>query len=516
MRVLTASQMRLVESATIEQGMPGIKLMRNAGDAVHHAASRMLDEEGRVAIFAGKGNNGGDGFRVAELFARSGIQVDVYLLSDADSIRGDAKTCLSAYLSTKQPLYEITTSEQLRKHADNISDASLIVDAIYGTGLTGEVTGIAAEAISLMNWSRKQIIAIDIPSGVDASTGEVAGIAVTAMETVTFGCLKVGHVVKPGALYCGHITVENIGFSDTVMETVEPYARALVQTEAAALLPVRPYDAYKGSVGKVFVLAGSVGMTGAATLSSSAVLRVGAGVSILGCPESLNDILEMKLTEVMTRPLPEVRKKRCLSLRALGMVRELAAGVDVTAVGPGLGRYHETMELIRRFVRGYRGRMIIDADGLIAFSGDTAKLRESKAEIILTPHYGELARLMGTEPSTIADDPRTAALEAARATGAVVLLKGSPTVIANPSSIVYLNGTGNEGMATAGTGDVLTGTIAGFAAQGLHLFEAAVLGAFVHGMAGDIAAEETTAPGMIAGDILYHLPSALSDLLSTV
>jgi len=514
-KVLTAEQMAYVDRKTIEGGTPGIDLMRNAGSAVYDLITEIAgaDKKSRIVVLTGKGNNGGDGFRVSELLARGKYESSVYLAGRTADARGDAATCMNDAVQAGQVIREIESTDDLEYLSKNLKSTDIIVDALFGTGLRGEITGLAASIIDMVNDSGAVVAAVDIPSGVNSTTGDTAVHTIQADYTLTFGCLKVGHVCMPGRHACGDIKVVDIGFSSDVMDSVEPIAHTLTSVEAADYLPKRPYDAHKGSTGRIFMIAGSVGMTGAASLAASAAMRVGAGVVTVGCPSSLNDILEIKLTEVMTKPLPEVRKKRCLSLRALGMIRETAGKADVVAVGPGLGTYCETTELVRRFISKYSGRVVLDADGINAFKGNIETLFEAPGEIVLTPHPGELSDLTGESINTIIADPVDAAKRASLAAGKIVLLKGASTIIADPQGNTWINSAGNEGMATAGMGDVLTGTIAGFAAQGLDLFSAAVLGAYVHGLAGDIASMEKGILGMIAGDVLESLPDAILEIM---
>ncbi|MFC1538285.1 NAD(P)H-hydrate dehydratase [Candidatus Latescibacterota bacterium] len=514
MKVLTAEQMAYVDRTTIESGTPGIDLMRNAGMEVFEFIRDALAISSDIVVFSGKGNNGGDGFRVAELCAKSGYGVHVFLLGKKSKITGDASTCMQDFEKTGHEIIEITGEDTLENYSKQIMSANLIVDAIFGTGLKGEIEGFPASVIEMINASGAAVVAVDIPSGVNASTGEVSRVAVSADYTVTFGCPKVGHISPPGRNMCGVVEIADIGFSEEVMDAVESAGYTLTSTEAAQLIPKRSYNAHKGSAGKLFLLAGSVGMTGAAVLSSMSAMRSGVGMVTVGCPESLNDILEIKLTEVMTRPLPEVRRKRCLSLRALGLIRKAVVNADVVSVGPGLGTYVETSELIRRFISKYEGRVVLDADGINAFQGNIETLKTAPANIVLTPHYGELSRLIDMTIEEIAAEPSEAVKKASKLTGKIILLKGSPTVIANPQGEIWINGTGNEGMATAGMGDVLTGIISGFAAQGLDLFESAILGAYIHGMAGDYAVDEKGIHGMTAGDVLKRIPQTIIDILA--
>jgi ADP-dependent NAD(P)H-hydrate dehydratase / NAD(P)H-hydrate epimerase len=395
MIVLTAEQAAFLDRETITLGTPGLALMHNAGDAVAEAVEEMCEsEETEIVVVAGKGNNGGDGFRAAAHLAGCGLQVTVLLIGNRDNVTGDALNCLREAEMAEVPIYEVVDSGELVIQRPVVLDADIVIDALFGSGLRGEIEGNAAEAVALMNASRGRIVAVDVPSGVHAGDGGVSLAAVVAERTVTFGCLKAGHVLQPGRRMCGEVTVADIGFSREVLDSIEPFGHALTQDEAAKLLPVRAWNAHKNISGRVLVVAGSAGMTGAATLSAQAAMRSGAGIVRVGCPAGMNDILETTLTEPITVPLPEVGKKRCLSLRALGEVRRLVDSADAVAVGPGLGGYFETSELVRRFVAGFSGMMVLDADGINAFSGARDVLAEARGEILLTPHAGELARLM--------------------------------------------------------------------------------------------------------------------------
>ncbi len=514
MKVLTAIQMMDVDRKTIETGTPGIDLMRNAGMEVFHYIRDDIGIRSGIVIVAGKGNNGGDGFRVAELCAGERLNVQLLLIGEKAKVKGSAAVCMKDFEKLGGMVVEITDSGKLTEYGEVFRSAQLIVDAVFGTGLEGEIEGFYADVVDMINDSGASVVAVDIPSGVDATTGRISAKTVYANYTVSFGFPKVGHIVPPGRNLCGVIQIADIGFSEDVMAEAESAGYTLTPDEAAALFPERPYNAHKGSAGRVFLLAGSVGMTGASALAGKAALRAGAGAVTVGCPASLNDILEVKMTEIMTIPLPEVRKKRCLALRALGSVRSAVKKADAVAVGPGLGTYTETSELIRRFISKYKGKIILDADGINAYKGQFETLAESPAEIVITPHYGELSRLTGAEINNIAENPAEAAKNAAKVTGCIVLLKGAPTIIVGSAGELWYNGTGNEGMATAGMGDVLTGLITGFAAQGMNLFEAAVLGAYIHGTAGDYASEERGVHSLTAGDVLDRIPRAMTEILT--
>jgi ADP-dependent NAD(P)H-hydrate dehydratase / NAD(P)H-hydrate epimerase len=509
MRVLTAEQMSYLDSKTIEKGKSGLSLMREAGAKFFEFIEENIGIRTNVTVIAGKGNNGGDGFRVAELMSLNGYGIRVFLLGEKKQVRGDALTCMTSLEKTGIEVIEIHSPEKTGYALEIIDKSELIIDAIFGTGFKGETEGIIASIIDAVDSSDAIVVSVDIPSGVNSSTGEAAKTAVDADYTISFGCLKAGHVLMPGRKKSGIVKIAEIGFSEEVLNTIIPFGNSLTDNEAAFLVPERSYDSYKGSAGRVLIIAGSVGMTGAGYLTSLASMRAGAGVAVLGCPESLNDIMEAKLTEVMTLPLPEVSKKRCLSLRSLGMLREKAKNFDVVAIGPGLGNYHETSELIRRFVASYKGKIVLDADGINAFEGKIGLINDSPAEMILTPHYGELSKLTGFKIENIKADPITFCKKASEISGKIVLLKGAPTFISSPDNELWINNSGNEGMATAGMGDVLTGTIAGLSSQKLKMLDAAVLGAYIHGKAGDIISARNGVHGLMSGDVLNSIPEAI-------
>ena len=524
MKLVTGKQMAAIDRCAIEEmGVPGLDLMERAGRAVFEALCRMLGapekitvpSELRVTLVCGKGNNGGDGFVVACLLKIRGVSVSVFLVGERAAVKGDARTKLERAAERGISIYEVLKEEDLKRLTDEFISSDGIVDAIFGTGIKGAVRGLAAQVIERINDSGRPVVAVDLPSGVDADTGNVAGPCVRAQQTVTFGWPKVGQVFYPGRAYCGTLEIADIGFPPKAIEgrgVIEsrPYDMEwITPDEVAAILPHRAPDAHKGDCGRVVVIAGSVGLTGAAALASEAAMRTGSGLVTLGVPASLNDILEGKLTEVMTRPLPEVRKPRCLSLRAVGEIRRLMERANCTAIGPGLGTHRETVELVGRIVESATTPLVIDADGLNALSKNTVPLKNTAADVVITPHPGELSRLTGQSIADIRSDPIRAAREAAAEFHATVVLKGAPTVIGTKGGRIYVNSTGNAGMATGGSGDVLTGIIVSLIGQGLSPEEAAWSGVFLHGSAGDLARDRKGEPGMIAGDLVACIPEAL-------
>jgi ADP-dependent NAD(P)H-hydrate dehydratase / NAD(P)H-hydrate epimerase len=517
MQLVTAEQMSAIDRRTIES-MPGTAsgtvLMERAGLAVvDEIVSRSGSVAGdRIVVLCGRGNNGGDGFVIARLLNELKAQVEVFLFSERDRIAGEAKEAMEKWEAGGGITTVVLDEESVPDRTCSWADADLIVDALLGTGLHGEVGGLLRILIDRVNDLSVPIVAVDIPSGISGSSGRVCGTAIRATLTVSFGLPKIGHAFYPGKTHCGTLCVADIGFPSDIVEAEAGSLFMTSQDDARAWMPKREPDAHKGDVGRVFVLAGSVGLTGAAAMTAETACRSGAGLVYLGCPESLNDILETKLTEAMTIPLPEVGKKRCLSLRAHGRVRQLAEGADVVAVGPGIGRHHETIELIRRFVSQYQSApLVIDADALFALAG--ADVFPLSTPAVLTPHYGEFARLCDVEIEEVEADPLAMCRDRASEWGATILLKGAPTIVCGPSGETWVNPTGSAGMATGGSGDVLTGVIAAMIGQGVEPEVAARLGAHLHGTAGDLAQDTHGMHGMIAGDILMNVPSAIKALV---
>lgn len=531
MKVVTAGEMREIDRRTIEDiGIPGIVLMENAGRAVADAAGRVLgsltvsgsgcdgggaagdgDTAGnvagrRVCIFAGKGNNGGDGFVAARYLANRGARVKAFLLGKKEEVKGDAAVNLAALARMGLEVEELSQGE-LHKARVAISISDIVIDAIFGTGFKGEISGLAALVIEAINDSSRPVISVDIPSGVDADTGGVAGRCVRASYTVTMGLPKVGLMLYPGALYAGNVVVADIGIPSAFASDERLRFNMSTSGYVRGLLPARHPDSHKGDFGRILVIAGSEGMIGAAALTCLSALRTGAGLVTLGIARSLHDLMEIKLTEVITRPLPET-EARSLSIAAQGMIESTAKRADVLAIGPGLSTNSETAQLVRNLLVSLNMPAVVDADALNAIAQDISVLRAARAPLVLTPHGGEMARLLGVNVNEVKRDRLATACRAARQWGKVVVFKGARTIIADPSGAAYINPTGNPGMATAGSGDVLTGAIAGLIAQGLAPFEAAIAGVYIHGLAGDLALEDKGEAGLLAGDILERLPLA--------
>lgn len=512
-KLVTGEEMAEIDRRTIAAGTSGAELMENAGRRVFDAIVEEWEGlEGLCpVVVCGRGNNGGDGFVIARLLHQAGVALRIFLTMSREMVKGDAAHHLRLLEEAGGRVEPLLSDEDLGVLREALDEGDLVVDALLGTGLKGAPRPEAARIIECVMGADRPVVAVDLPSGLEAGTGLVHGACMRAVLTVTFGLPKIGHLFFPGRTYCGILRLVDIGFSAEVIRT-SPVSTFLLDEEGmAALIPRRPDDAHKGTCGTVAVVAGSVGMTGAATLAADAALRAGAGRVTLGLPSSLNDIVEVKLTEVMTLPLAEVRKRRCLALRGLGEILELSENSDCLALGPGLGRYRETVELVRRLVMQVKRPLVLDADGLFALAGATDLLKEREGPIILTPHVGEFAHLTELATEEVAADSLGHAGRFAVEHGVVLVLKGGPTVVALPDGRCLVNPTGNAGMATAGAGDVLTGLIAGLLGQGMSPEKAACLGVYLHGRAGDLARDRIGEWGMSAGDIGHLLPRAILD-----
>lgn len=518
MKIVTAAEMRAIDRATTERfGVPSLMLMENAGAAVadyvlnHHAGAR------RIVAFCGKGNNGGDGFVAARRLHEKGNAVQVILLSDPGELRGDAATMFA-----KLPVPAITVHSGEELKADRVRlalDADLYLDAILGTGFKSPVSGLYAEAIAIMNASRTPVISVDIPSGADADairpqTGTIA----RSDAVVTFTAPRPAHVFSPVTM--GAIYVADIGSpEEAIVSSLQ--LNVVTARDIASLLAPRPVDSNKGKYGHVLVVGGSEGKAGAAAMAGMAALRSGAGLSTVATPKSVLPTVAGFHPELMTEPLPETAAG-AISQSALSRLYELAKGKAVLAIGPGLSRDAETAATVRTLVAKCPAPMVVDADGLNAFEGhveelsgkdrgqDRIKDRGNDRSLVITPHPGEMARLAGCTTADVQGDRLGIARKFAREHDLVVVLKGYRTLIVRPDGEAWVSTTGNPGMSTGGTGDVLTGMVAGMMAQHPENSLLAVLGAVhLHGLAGDVMRESVGEHSLVATDLLRGLPEAV-------
>ena len=521
MKVVTAAEMRRIDQDTIEGiGIPGIVLMETAGSAIVRAIEQHYPTCQRIGIFAGKGNNGGDGIVIARQLAHIGRDVHLFLVSPPDSFTGEAHINLQIAKRLGLQIEEILTDTGFYGTGDvptTLASCELLVDAILGTGVRGAVRSPIASIINAINSLPIPVLSVDLPSGLDADTGHPLGTCVQADRTVTIGLPKRGLLIHPGAELAGKLKVVDIGFPQQVVDAQDIKVHWTTATQASQWVPPRPPASHKGSYGRVLVVAGSTGMTGAAALASEAALRAGAGLVTLATPKHLNPILEGLLPEVMTLPLPET-EAGSLAVSATSAILEFAEKTkSVLAIGPGLSQHPETVSLVHQLIRENWEqelglRMVIDADGLNALAQDRNILSLLDRETVLTPHPGEMARLTGASVSTLEKDRIQTAQQFASEHSLTLVFKGAPTVSADANGEVWINSTGNPGMATGGMGDVLTGVIAGLMAQGITSETAAALGVYLHGLAGNIVAEKLGMPGLIASDVLKAVPQAIASL----
>jgi len=517
-RVVTAEEMHAVDKYTIETlSIIGRVLMENAGRAVFAAMrERWAPLAGkRAVVLCGKGNNGGDGFVVARYLQEAGVGCDTCLVGTASDLRGDAAANHLVFTRLGYSVREIQNLEAL----PDLRHADFIVEALLGTGVRGPLQGLMAQIVTRINESGRPVVAIDLPTGMNADTGEVAGPCVRANLTVTIGCCKQGLLFTPGREYAGEVVAAEIGFPEIAFRQVvaEKSARLatflLTREVLSNWIPRRPANAFKNRVGQILVIAGSRGFGGAARLTAVSTLRAGAGLVVLAAPESLLPQLEAATAEVIKLPLPE--ENGIISAAAIEPLQARTQWAEVIAIGPGLGLAEGAQRIVKHVLAEFAGTIVLDADALSNLIGQQEAIRRAAGKLILTPHPGELSRLTGANKAAIASNPVAVARQTAEELGQVLVLKGAPTVVASPTGEVFINSTGNAGMATGGSGDVLTGIIAGLAGQGLDPLRAALLGVYLHGMAGDLARDKLGEWSMLAGDIMENLYLALQHLSKT-
>lgn len=510
MRVLTTSQMQELDRQTIEEiGIPGVVLMENAGRGMTDHLLRKFShlKPGPALILAGKGNNGGDGYVIAHHLMEAKWQVRTVVLAERSSIRGDARINLDVLEACGGDITFTPDLAALEGTLAALPTCGLLVDALFGTGLSKPATGHYAAAIDWINRSSAAVAAVDIPSGIDASTGQILGTCVAADLTATFAFPKIGQVSYPGAGCVGELVVVDIGIPGKVHEQVGDDCLLVTAAVAHSLLPARPVDGHKGTFGHLLVMAGSIGKTGAAAMTSEAALRAGCGLVTLACPAEVQPVLAGKLTEVMSAPLPDT--DGAANMLALPVLTDLLVGKQALALGPGMGLGPETTELVRRLVSDCSLPLVLDADGLTALAGHLDVLQQrGSAATILTPHPGEMARLAEIPVEAVQANRVVVARDFATRHGVVVVLKGARTVTALPDGRVRINDSGHAGMASGGMGDVLTGLAGSLLAQGLEAGSAAVLAVYLHGYAADLLAAKYGNAGLLASDLLAELPAA--------
>ena len=513
MKVVTAREMKEIDVKTIQEfGISGAILMEQAGTAVVRKVNELFGRK-RTIVVSGSGNNGGDGLVIARHLHNNGWDVSVFLMSEPGSLSADA---LTQYRAAERFGVAVHPVEKLlTQHQSFLSPHALVIDAIFGTGMSRPVRGVHSDVITLINTSGLPVVSVDIPSGISSDNGQVLGNAVKADYTVTFGLPKRGHLLHPGATFSGKLSVEDIGFPQTLITSDDLGVELLDESFTSRLIPLREVYSHKGRYGHILIIAGSRGKTGAARMAAKACLRSGAGLVTVGVPDSLAEAFQSCFSEEMTLVLPD-RGNGFLSSRASQMILDFIHHMaDVVAVGPGIGVSTHTAKIVRDIVQDASCPVVIDADGIHALGGNRKMIGKAKTPLILTPHPREMQSLLkGSDVLDIEKDRIGTAISFARDTHTHLVLKGVPTVIASPEAKAFVNSTGNPGMATAGTGDVLTGLIAGLLGQTGNALHASIVGVYLHGLAGDLAASKRGQHSLIATDLIDEIPAAYRALRS--
>lgn len=510
MKVALARQMHEIDKSAVEEyGLPELSLTESAGHRVFEAIKNFFGVVGKksVCILAGSGNNGGDALTTARYLVNAGARVKIFLLGDKDHRTASFNVQMRILRGMGVELQQLDSDRAWERLQVTLRFCDAVVDGILGTGFNGQLRPGALRLIRLVNAAKRPVVSIDLPSGVDSDSGAVGEAAMNAVCTVALGLPKVGHYICPGAAYVGKLVIDNIGLpADLLGEEIH---QTLVDDELAlTFLPARPKDAHKGTCGKILIVAGSRGMTGAASLAAMSAMKVGAGLVTLAVPESLNPVYEVKLTEVMTAPLDEVKQGIIGGDKAAEKILDLAEKADAILMGCGLGRERETQALVKKIAAEVDKPLILDADAIYPFNGNADELKACKQIPILTPHLGELSALLD-----IPVDKLRAALvpevrRAAQDFRAIIVAKCETTIIGYPNGEIFISPLGNSAMATGGCGDVLAGAIAGLMKQTPF---APLTGVWLQGTAGDLAAQDK-AEGLIASDVMNHLPDAIKKL----
>ncbi len=514
MKVLTSSEMREIDRKTIEEiGIPGPVLMENAGIRITGAILKRFPriKEENVVVVAGKGNNGGDGFVVARHLFNLGARPSVLLLASKQEMKGDAALNLGIADKIGVEIAEVTTVEEWKKQRVGLFHASVIVDAIFGTGLLKPAEGLYAAAIEDINKAPGFKVAVDIPSGLSSDTHLLIGPAVRADLTVALAAPKISHVLPPGEEYVGELVISDISIPPFLFEDERLGLELVEKKSVLPFIQKRKRDSHKGTYGHLFILAGSLGKTGAAVMAAKAALRMGAGLVTVGTPESCLPLIARSMMELMTEALPETPQKT-ISEKALPIVVDLLKGKDAVLIGPGISSHTSTAKLVASLMPKLKGPVVVDADGLNILAENPDALKSFSCPAVLTPHPGEFARLIRRSIKDVLDNRLELAAEFADRYKVVLVLKGYRTLVATAGGRVFINPTGNPGMATGGSGDVLSGMIASLIIQEKNIPGATVAAVYLHGLSGDIGAGRIGERPLVAGDLIRYLPRALKEM----
>lgn len=503
MKVARVAEMRAMDRRMVEEfSVPEETLMENAGLAARSLLMHEIGMQGkRCAILCGSGNNGGDGLVVARALHSAGVPVKIFLAADAEKFRGAAGANLAIVRKLPIEIERVNSAKAIRSE---LRHRGVLVDALLGTGLDRDVTGLFRDLIELVNESGKTIVSLDIPSGINGDTGSVMGSAVQADYTVTFGLPKVGNMLYPGFERGGKLRLSHISFPPALYDD----NNLKIQINDSIHLPDRSPEAHKGSMGKVLFIAGATNYYGAPYFSAMSFLKAGGGYAYLAAPRSAVPFIAQQGNEIVFLPQKETIAGS-IAANNRRQLLDLVEKMDFVVLGPGVSLVEETQLLVRELVAAIKKPLLIDGDGLTALAGDLSLLKERPGPTILTPHLGELARLTGKSIAQLSENKISELQAAQRDTGSFLIMKGPHSLIGIPEDRVFINLSGNSGMATAGSGDVLTGIIAAMFCLGLSLGEALKKGVFIHGFAGDLAAESKGEDGITARDILENVPLAM-------
>jgi NAD(P)H-hydrate epimerase len=487
--------------------------MENAGIQIYKAIKNKFPDlrKERISILAGPGNNGGDGLVVARHLFNNGIIPEVYLISQKEKVKGDAGINLRIAEKIGIIIHEVSSEKIWNRLKEKISNSTIIIDAIFGTGLTRPAEGIYKRIIEDVNKIPAFKVAVDIPSGLSSDTYQLIGPCVRADLTVTLGAPKIAHIFPPAEEYIGELIIADISIPPFLFQNKNFKLELIEKEKIITCFRPRKKDTHKGTYGHLFILAGSLGKTGAAIMAGKSALKIGAGLVTIGTPESCLPIIARSMMELMTEPLPETKEKT-LSDRALKRILVLLENKDAVIIGPGISTHPSTSKLICDLIRNINIPMVIDADGLNILASNPEVLKNLKNETVLTPHPGEFARLLKKTTKEILGNKIEYARNFANEYGVYLVLKGYRTLIATPEGNVFVNPTGNPGMATAGSGDVLSGILGGLIVQHKDFLEAILAGIYLHGLSGDIAIPKIGERSLVAGDLIKYLSKAVKSL----
>lgn len=512
MKLVKAAEMQDIDHRAVSEfGIPSLVLMENAGRWTADMVKELLGcvEGKKVIILAGRGNNGGDGLVAARHLINNGAMPITFLLGASEQLSPDSQINFGILQKMTNEIYPLTEESHCEKLIWELLDGDIIIDAIYGIGFKGGFSDFETGVVKLINHVKLPALSVDIPSGVDADSGNVRGEAVKAAATVTFALPKPGLILEPGRDYAGKLTIADISIPKSLLENQHLHTNLITENMAADWLGLRETNAHKGTYGHALLIGGSTGLSGAILLASQGAIKSGAGLVSAALPESLVPVFDAVSREVMSIPLIETLQG-AVALEALPAIENILGTASVCAVGPGLSRYKEANAILRFILERAGIPVVIDADGLNALEGDINIIKQRQVPVVLTPHPGEMARMTGRTIEEIQADRIRHAVNYAREWGATVVLKGNKTIVASPDGEAYVNITGNPGMATAGSGDVLCGIITGLISQGINPVKASVVGVYIHGLSGDHAVAAKGQRGLVAGDLLDFLPPVMA------